>query len=442
MTKDIEMTRYARSEALFEEARSVVAGGVNSNVRYDAAPVPLFFTRAEGAYLYDADGNEFVDYVLGNGPAILGHAPRAVTDAVGASLALGQVYAGQHEGEIALARRIAGAVPCAELVRLNVTGSEAIHAAIRLARAHTGRQKIVKFEGHYHGWIDNVSYSVKPPLNAAGPASGPVAVPMGPGQAESAMGDVIVLPWNDADALDAALARDGAAVAAVVMEPIMCNSGVIPPRPGYLARVRAICDAHGVVLIFDEVITGFRVALGGAQALYGVTPDLAVYAKSIAGGLPLSAVAGRADIMRQVEPGNVVHAGTNNGNVACVAAALATLTELARDDGAAYRRMTALGSGLMAELTALAKRHGRRLLAQGPGPIFSIAFTDRTAIGDYRDHCGADHALMAAFADALQAEGVRIARRGTLFLSTAHGEPEVERTLAAADAAFRRLAEA
>ena len=182
MAEDIAMTRYARSEALFEEARSVVAGGVNSNVRYDAAPVPLFFARAEGAYLYDVDGNDYVDYQLGNGPAILGHAPRAVTDAVGQSLALGQVYAGQHEGEIALARRIADAVPCAELVRLNVTGSEAIHAAIRLARAHTGRQKIVKFEGHYHGWIDNVSYSVKPSLNAAGPESEPVAVPMGPGR--------------------------------------------------------------------------------------------------------------------------------------------------------------------------------------------------------------------------------------------------------------------
>ncbi len=442
MTEDIEMTRYARSEALFEEARSVVAGGVNSNVRYDAAPVPLFFSRAEGAYLYDADGNDYVDYQLGNGPAILGHAPRAVTDAVGASLALGQVYAGQHEGEIALARRIADAVPCAELVRLNVTGSEAIHAAIRLARAHTERQKIVKFEGHYHGWIDNVSYSVKPPLNAAGPESSPVAVPMGPGQAESAMGDVIVLPWNDADALDAALARDGAVVAAVVMEPIMCNSGVIPPGPGYLARVREICDARGVVLVFDEVITGFRVALGGAQALTGVTPDLAVYAKSIAGGLPLSAVAGRADIMRQVEPGNVVHAGTNNGNVACVAAALATLTELARDDGAAYRHLTEVGTGLMAELGALAKRHGHRLLAQGPGPIFSIAFTDADAIGDYRGYSRADHVMMAAFADALMDEGVRIARRGTLFLSTAHGEREVERTLAAADAAFRRLPEA
>ena len=251
-----------------------------------------------------------------------------------------------------------------------------------------------------------------------------------------------MLPWNDADALDATLARDGAAVAAVVMEPIMCNSGVIPPEPGYLARVREICDAHGVVLIFDEVITGFRVALGGAQALYGVTPDLAVFAKSIAGGLPLSAVAGRADIMRQVEPGNVVHAGTNNGNVACVAAALATLTELARDDGAAYRAMTATGVELMTALTALAHRHGHRLVTQGPGPIFSIAFSDQETIGDYRQYSRADHALMGAFADALQAEGVRIARRGTLFLSTAHGEPEIERTLAAADAAFRGLAEA
>ena len=431
---------YARSQALHGRACTVIPGGVNSNVRLDTVPVPLFFERAEGCRLTDVDGNRYIDYVLGNGPAILGHAPPAVVAAVRDSLALGQAIAAQHPAEIELAELIRSAVPCAERLRLCSTGSEAVASALRLARAFTGRQRFVKFEGHYHGWHDGVAYSYRPALNEAGPRERPDAVAIGPGQAASTRGDVVVLPWNDRDLLTRTLEAEGADIAAVIMEPIMCNNGVVEPRPGYLEGVAAACRAHGVMLIFDEVITGFRVALGGAQAVTGVVPDLACFAKAVAGGFPLACVAGRADILDRIGAGGVAHGGTYNSNLPSVFAAIATLRALARDDGAAYHEMREQGRRLMAGLVAAAESHGQRLLAQGPGPVFSVAFTDRDEITDYRGVAASDRALLAAWVAALQHRGLRVGGRGVWFLSTAHDAAAIDETLARADAAFADLA--
>jgi glutamate-1-semialdehyde 2,1-aminomutase len=380
---------------------------------------------------------------MGNGAAILGHAPKPVIDAVAAGLLRGQMFAAQTEDEIRLAERLVAMIPCAERVRLAISGSEAVQAALRLARAKTGRNRFIKFEGHYHGWLDSVFISTRPALNEAGPRDSPVAVSMSRGQAPSALDDVIVLPWNDEEALEGALAREGEDIAAVLMEPILCNCGVIVPKPGYLERARALASQAGAMLVFDEVITGFRFGLGGAQGLLGVTPDLAVFAKAVAGGFPLSFVAGRADVMDLFLPeGGTTHSGTYNGCLPAVIAAHAALDALAADGSAVLRRMRALAERLMAGLAASAKRHRVPVLIQGPGPVFCLLFTEAKSVEDFRSVAACDAAVLQRFVLELAARGVRTTARGVWFLSTAHGDAEIDTTLAAADEAFAELAAA
>ncbi len=436
---------YTQSASLYEQAKAYLGGGVSSNFRYAGygeSPAPLFYAKGAGSRLTDVDGNVYIDYALANGPAILGHAPPAVLDAVSRTLTMGQLFAGQHELELELARRITEIVPCAELVRFASSGSEAVQAALRLARAHTGRQKIVKFEGHYHGWLDNIFMSVAPSPNEAGPASAPVPVSHTPGQPESVRGDVLVLPWNDIDALAEALRAHGDEIAGVIMEPILCNTGALRPRPGYLEGVRELTARHGVVLVFDEVITGFRVGLQGAQGLLGVTPDLAVFAKALAAGFPLAAVVGRREIMEQVGPGGVMHGGTYNANVMSIAAGLAALEELSRHEGRAYRDMYRRGERLMEELPAIARRHGEAVRIFGVGPAFHVAFTGDPDVHDYRAFSRIDGARRDRFNARLHSEGVRVTARGTWFLSAAHSDEDIEESLAAAERAFAVLKEA
>jgi glutamate-1-semialdehyde 2,1-aminomutase len=277
---DGDMRRYDKSIRLYERTKRHLAGGVSSNVRYASTPVPLFFARGEGARLYDVDGNVHIDYVLGNGPAILGHAPKPVIEAVARSLADGQVYAAQHPRETELAERLCWLLPGAEVVRFATSGTEAVLMAMRLARAFTGRDKILKFEGHYHGWSDQAYISAQPSLNEAGPADEPVPVAGSPGIPASVLQDVVVAGWNDLAALEAAFDRHAGEIAGVIMEPVMVNGGAVVPEAGYLAGVRDLCRAKGALFICDEVITGFRVGLRGAQGRFGVTADLAIYAKA------------------------------------------------------------------------------------------------------------------------------------------------------------------
>jgi glutamate-1-semialdehyde 2,1-aminomutase len=388
------------------------------------------------------DGNRSIDYVLGMGPNILGHAPAPVIRAVGESLALGQLFGAQHESEVTLAELVCACVPCAELVRFGLSGSEMVQAALRVARAATARAKVVKFEGDYHGWYDSILASLAPPLDAAGPADAPIPHLPSAGQSPNAAADLVVLPWNNLPALEAYLAAHGRETAAIITEPIFCNTGSIPPLPGYLAGLRSLCDRHSVVLIFDEVITGFRVALGGAQALYGVTPDLAVFAKAIGGGFPLAALAGQHRYMELIASGEVVHSGTYNGNLVGTAAGIATLRTLMADDGQAYRAMGARGERLMAGLREAATEAEVPLTVMGVGAVFNTAFPADAAgepITDYRSYARTDRARQARFVASLRERGLRVTGRGTWFLSTAHTDEVIDATLAAAEVALRQL---
>ena len=434
------MRSYAKSIELYERTRKTLAGGVSSNVRYAATPVPLFFERGEGARLYDVDGNVHIDYVLGNGPAILGHAPKPVVDAVAATLALGQVYAAQHPRETELAERLCRLLPGIEVVRFATSGTEAVLMAFRLARAFTGRTKILKFEGHYHGWSDQAYISARPPLNEAGPADAPVPVAGSPGMPPSVLDDTVVAGWNDLELLAQAFERHKGEIAGVIMEPVMVNGGPTPPKPGYLEGARDLCRENGALFICDEVITGFRAGLRGAQGRYGVTADLTVYAKAVAAGFPLAMVGGRRDVMDTLLDKGVMHGGTYNGNVQSMAAALAALDVLEADDGAVYRDLEARGTRLMQGLAAICRKHKVAAQVQGLPAIFQVFFTDGPSPSNYRDAVACDRDKALAFHCALQEEGIRINQQAKWFLSTAHDDAIIDETLAAADRAMAAIA--
>ena len=434
------MRHFDKSIALYERTRKSLAGGVSSNVRYASVPVPLFFERGEGAFLYDVDGNEHIDYVLGNGPAILGHAPKPVIDRVAASLSRGQVFAAQHPGETALAERLCRLLPGIEVVRFATSGTEAVLMAFRLARAFTGRTKILKFEGHYHGWSDQAYISARPALNEAGPANAPVPVAGSPGMPPSVLDDTVVAGWNDLDLLADALRRHEGEVAGVIMEPVMVNGGPTPPRPGYLEGAKQLCREHGALFICDEVITGFRAGLRGAQGRYGVTADLTIYAKAVAAGFPLAMVGGRRDVMDTLLDRGVMHGGTYNGNVQSMEAALAALDILEANDGAVYRDLERRGTRLMEGLAAIAARHRVPVKVQGLPAIFQVYFTEGPAPSNYRDAVACDRDRALAFHRALQDEGIRTNQQAKWFLSMAHDDAIIDRTLAAADRAMTAVA--
>jgi glutamate-1-semialdehyde 2,1-aminomutase len=432
------MINRKRSTRMFERSRKSLAGGVSSNVRAGKQPPPLFFERSQGSVIYDVDGHKYIDYVLGQGPLILGHSPPSVLEAVRKALEKGQLYAGQHKIEIALSEKLQKLIPCAELVRYSNSGSEIVQAALRLARAYTGREKVIKFEGHYHGWFDNVLISVHPPLESVGPLEAPNAVPGTAGQAKSTLGDVIVLPWNNLEVLAEAVSKNEGEIAAVIMEPIMCNTGCILPEEGYLEGVRGICNRNGIILIFDEIITGFRLGLSGTQGYFGITPDLATFGKAMAGGFPISCLAGERELMELIAQGKVNHSGTFNSNVMAMAAALATLSELESDG--VYEHLYGLGKRLMEGLRELLEEKGIGTRIEGPGPMFHLAFNDGTPFHDYRTF--AEHNDMDKyhrFVEILLNEGVRVIPRGLWYLSTAHTEGDVEFTLEAVKSALRNL---
>jgi glutamate-1-semialdehyde 2,1-aminomutase len=328
-------------------------------------------------------------------------------------------------------------VPSAERVRFNTVGSEAAHAAWRLARGFTGRRKILKFEGHYHGWLDPVLYSVHPPLDDAGPQDHPRAVPGSAGQPPAA--DLVICPWNDLDALSRLMDEHAGQIAAVVAEPVLCNTGAIEPDPGYLQGVRELCDRHGSLLIFDEIITGFRLAPGGAQEYLGVNPDLSVFGKAMAGGMQVSALAGRAFVMDAISSGKVAHAGTFNSQPVGIAAAEATLRILDERREEVYGTLYARGRQLMAGLRDAAAKVGVPMLVDGPGPVFQTYFTDAPAVRNYRDFAGTDRAMMTRLHAALLDRGVNMVPRGLWFLSTAHTEADVTATVEVFEDALRSL---
>jgi glutamate-1-semialdehyde 2,1-aminomutase len=430
---------FEQSRQLYDRACKTTPGGIHSNVRKIWQPTPMFYDYGKGSHVWDADGNEFIDYVLARGPLLLGHSPEPVIEAVRRQLDRGLMYAGQHELEIEAAELFCKLVPCAEQVRFASSGSEAVHAAIRLARGVTGREKILRFEGHYHGWFDNIFFNYAPPLDQAGPRENPKAIPISKGQPLDEGRHLVIRPWNDLTLVEQAFKQDAGQIAAVITEPIMCNTGGIMPRPDYLQGLRELCNRHGAMLIFDEVITGFRVSLGGAQQYFRVTPDLATFAKGMAGGFPVSAIAGKREFMERFGDLSVTHAGTYNSNAPCMAACIAAMKMLAANKGAALGNANQVGRHLMEGLIRAGSNAGKDVHVRGLPTVFHVSFNDREEVVDYRTFTTRDVEAYKRFCLALQDRGIRTIPEGLWFVSTAHTNDDVERTLSAAAEAMREV---
>jgi glutamate-1-semialdehyde 2,1-aminomutase len=424
--------RWARSRSLLERARRSLAGGVSSPFRAKF-PVPLYFADASGSRMTDVDGNRYIDYTLAWGPLILGHRHPALVEALRRQADRPHILGAQHELEYEVAEKIQRLVPCAERVAFTSSGSEAVQLALRLARAATGRSLILKFEGHYHGWMDSVLISHHPRADEVGPLEKPHAVLESRGQVANVVENVLVAPWNRLEIVERLFAERGREIAAVILEPVLCNSGCLLPLPGYLEGLRRLTESHGALLIFDEIITGFRMALSGAQGHYGVTPDLATFGKALGGGPPLSAVAGRREIMELMFTGGVAFGGTFNGNPISLACARATLTELEREGGAALARANRTGQKLMEGIREIARRHGVPLQVCGFGAAFALHFTARSELRDYRDTLEDDRERLATFLLRALEHGVYALPDGRMYVSAVHTEQDVAETLEAVD---------
>ena len=411
---------------LFQRAADVIPGGVNSPVRAwgaVGAGEPFFAARGEGAYLWDADGNRYVDWVMSWGPLVFGHADPEIVEAVQEAAACGTTFGAPTEREVALAEELVDAVPSVEKVRLVSSGTEASMSALRLARGATGRDRILKFSGCYHGHADAL-------LAAAGSGLATLGIPSSPGVPAGAAADTLVCPFNDVEAVTAAVERHGAELAGIIVEPVAGNMGVVPPAPGFLEALRALADGAGALLVFDEVITGFRVARGGAQELYGVTPDLTVLGKIAGGGLPLAAFGGRAEIMDELAPmGPVYQAGTLSGNPLATAAALATLRRLR--DPSVYAGLEEAGARLEAGLRAAAGDEA--VCVQRVGAMATLFFHEGP-VASFEDAAASDTERYGAWFRHLLARGVYVApsQFEALFVSTAHGEAAIDATVEAA----------
>lgn len=406
-----------------------MAGGVSSHFRMGGTPHPLFFTHGKGARIYDVDGNEYLDFTLSQGPMILGHSHPEVIRRVNEEMNRGQLFAGQHMLELELAETVQRLIPCAELIRFSNSGSESVQAALRLARGYTGRKLYVKFEGQYHGWFDNVLVSQHPSLDAAGKNDLPTKVLETQGQAASVLDEMIVLPWNDLEAVKRAFEQWGSDIAAIITEPIMCNNGCIEPLPGFLEGLREICDKNASLLIFDEIITGFRMGLGGAQKVYGVIPDVATFGKAMASGFPVSFLAGKRSVMKVVADGTVMHAGTYNSNNPSIAAGVATIGVLEAGGEELYDRIRSLGIRLQEGIRKAAAESGHNIVLSGPGQMTFVGFSDSEKLENYRDTLECDFQKYGVFTKEMLDRGIRLIGRGIWYISTAHTEEDIDRAI-------------
>jgi glutamate-1-semialdehyde 2,1-aminomutase len=427
--------KLERSIAAFARARAVIAGGVNSPVRALGAVglSPVFMKSGSGAMLHDLDGHEYLDYVMSWGALLLGHAHPAVTRAIANAAVRGTSFGTPTELESELAELIVSMMSSIERIRFVSSGTEATMSAARLARGFTGRSKIVKFAGCYHGHADTF-------LIAAGSGALTHGTPDSPGVTPGTASDTIVLPFNDASAIERAFETNSEEIAAVIVEPYPANMGLVLPRTGYLQRLRELCTENAALLIFDEVITGFRVGRGGAQAREGIVPDLTTLGKIIGGGLPVGAFGGRADVMAQLSPdGPVYQAGTLSGNPLAMAAGLATLGIVAADT-TLYERLEALMRRLTEGLDAVLTGHGVEHACNSAGSMFTMYFTNEP-VTDLETARHSDRALYAKYFGAMLDRGVYFAPSPfeANFVSAAHTDAEIDRTVAAADVAFSQL---
>ncbi len=407
--------QYRRSVQLYESAQKVLATGVSSAMRRRATPIPLYFDRGDGPYFYDVDGRQLLDYTLGWGPLIVGSNHPALNNAITQQLARGYTFGAQHELELQVATRMTQLVPGLEQVIFSNTGTEAVQAAIRIARSYTGRECVLKFEGHYHGWMNNILVSYHPtkgqPIEPQ-PTCG--------GQPSAEYSQTFVLPWNDPAAFRTAIELHGDKIACVITEPLLANSGCCEPSPGFLELLVDLCQRHGIVSIFDEVITGFRLALGGAREFYGVIPDLSVYGKALAGGFSLSAVGGRAAVFDVLRDGRTFHAGTYNGNSICLAAAKATLEILASPG--VFEAMRAHGRRLRTALREAAESHPVPMIVSGADTVFSVHFGINQSPRNYRDTLQTSAAMLQRFQLAMLVRGVYLLPDGRWYIGAAHDD--------------------
>ncbi|MEW6218515.1 MAG: glutamate-1-semialdehyde 2,1-aminomutase [Thermodesulfobacteriota bacterium] len=424
----------SRSQALFARAQELIPGGVNSPVRAcrSVGGEPLFIRKAAGCRLWDVDGNEFVDFVGSWGPMILGHAHPAVAAAVQAAMADGTSFGAPCPLEVELAEMIVAAVPSMEQVRCVSSGTEATMSAIRLARGYTGRPMVVKFDGCYHGHAD--SFLVK-----AGSGIITLGIPGSPGVPEDIVRNTLSIPYNNVAVLEETLRAKASEIACVIVEPVAGNMGVVPPAPAFLAALRSLTRELGIVLIFDEVITGFRLALGGAQQYYGILPDLTCLGKIIGGGLPVGAYGGRREIMAMVAPtGPVYQAGTLSGNPLAMAAGIATLKELAKPG--VYELLEERAAAFAGELARLADRHGLATCLNRVGSMMT-GFFSASPVTDFESALTADTARYAAFYREMRQEGVYLApsQFEAAFIGCAHTPDDLDFALQKTERAFKRL---
>lgn len=426
---------YTNSQRLFQEACELIPGGVNSPVRAFQAvgDHPVFIERGEGAYLFDADGNKYVDYICSWGPLLLGHQPQAVSNVVAEALTKGSTYGAPTAIEVEMAKKIIDAVPSVEMVRMVSSGTEATMSALRLARGYTGRNKIVKFEGCYHGHADHL-------LIKAGSGALTFGVPSSPGVPESIASETLTAQYNDIDSVKALFAQYPGQIAAVIVEPIAGNMGLVLPKEGFLEGLRQVTEEHGALLIFDEVISGFRASYGGAQKIFNIMPDLTCMGKIIGGGLPVGAYGGKKEIMLHVAPvGPVYQAGTLSGNPLAMAAGIAMLDELSKPN--VYEAIEAKAKMLAEGLQAAADKAGVKIALNHSASLLTVFFTD-VPVDSYQSAMTANTDQYKVFFQAMLNQGYYLppSQFECWFVSQAHTNEDIKKTIEAAEKAFQAVA--
>lgn len=437
---------FDKSRAFFDRAQNSIAAGINSGIRKMEAPVPLYFTHGKGSRLWDVDGNEFIDFATGQGALLYGHAPDGMAEAIAAQAQKGTHWAAQSELEIDVAERLQSMIPGAELVRFNNSATEVVMSALRLARCHTGRPLILKFEGHYHGWSDEGLVGFAPPPDKWGTEDEPTHIHPSQGVIPEVPGTFVVARWNDPEHLRQRVDAHRGQIAAIIFEPILCNTGCMEPVPGLMSTIRELCDRDGILMIADETITGFRFGAGCAQGYLGFTPDLTILGKAVGGGVPFAALAGKKSAFQKIISGEVIHAGTLNANPLCLAAAKWCLDEIIARGDAHPAGLIATGKKLMAGLSELAKNYGIPLRPQGPGLVFHCGMLKPGAaegpFTSYRDYFQRhDAPRWAHLRRCLLEEGVRAIERGLWFQSLAHTAADIDEALQRAAIAFARHAQ-
>lgn len=431
----MKISNLKKSEEYFKKAKQIIPGGVNSPVRaFKAVGMnPLFIKRAKGACIYDADGNEYIDYVLSWGPMILGHADERVLKPVAKTMKQGTTFGAPTKAEVDLAELVGRIFPSIEKVRLTSSGTEAAMSAIRLARGFTGKEKIIKFQGCYHGHFDSL-------LVKAGSGAATFGVPSSAGVNKSFAEDTIALPFNNLELVRDVIRKEKN-IACIIVEPVPANMGVVLPKEGFLKGLREITQENNIVLIFDEVITGFRVALGGAQQLFDIKPDLTVLGKIIGGGFPIGAFGGKSKIMNFLSPeGPVYQAGTLSGNPVAVTAGITTLKILLRERNI-YLKLDSLGEEIESGLNKIINRSGYAIKINRCGSLFTLFFTDKTCLNNYDDVAGCDLKKFAAFFKGMLQEGIYLApsQFEANFLSIKHNGRNIKKTLKAAEVVLRTI---